>query len=394
MAWWIWVLVTGPAGSRLSLASGHKQAQVSLCRVNVKALGYVPQRVGRERESPFDLGERLSFPAQNQVVVSFVTAARGNGNAEAGLARRGQPSAALPYRLHAFFIDSTTGKVRGTREWPTSSKWSWVARAPKGQFVVITPEGLMLYSPGMQEIKHLDLPITKESIKDAWSIRPSPGGTYLALEYEPEAEERQAGEAVLRRELVDTENLRVIRQWTVKGGGGAPISISDNGTTHIYYKIGRLNEPQRILCYPYATYCGGSLISNHAILAVSMPEKGVASIGLMSTSGNLFFQQSFRRGEIVRRSATSANGERFAISLNRGKGGITALDIAPHYSLSRIMIYGAAAHGWIDSLCGKKQGIKSISGLALSPDGSLLALINQDGILEVYRVTSTPTPPQ
>jgi len=40
----------------------------------------------------------------------------------------------------------------------------------------------------------------------------------------------------------------------------------------------------------------------------------------------------------------------------------------------------------VHSLDGKKQGAKHISALALSPDGSLLAWINQDGLLELYRL--------
>jgi hypothetical protein len=112
------------------------------------------------------------------------------------------------------------------------------------------------------------------------------------------------------------------------------------------------------------------------------------------TNGDLLFQQNFLPGEVYRWWATSAGGHRLALALDKGKGGSAALDIAPHYGLSRVIVYDLSARQWVNSLDGKKQGLKSISGLALSPKGSLLALIDQDGILQLYRlpVTASPAP--
>jgi hypothetical protein len=73
------------------------------------------------------------------------------------------------------------------------------------------------------------------------------------------------------------------------------------------------------------------------------------------------------------------------------KGGNSFLDIAGHASMSRIMVYDLAAHQWVYSLDAKAQNIKDVSGMALSQDGSLLGEINQDGVLEVYRVPEAPS---
>lgn len=74
------------------------------------------------------------------------------------------------------------------------------------------------------------------------------------------------------------------------------------------------------------------------------------------------------------------------IAIYEGKGGSEMLDIAPHYSLKSIRVYDLSERRWVYTLGGKSHGIRSISALALSPDGSFLGLINQDGVLQVYRV--------
>jgi hypothetical protein len=90
--------------------------------------------------------------------------------------------------------------------------------------------------------------------------------------------------------------------------------------------------------------------------------------------------------EIVDWWATSADGERLALAVDRLRGGSAVLDIGPTSALNRVIVYDIRSREWVHSLDGKKQGAKHISALALSPDGSLLAWINQDGLLELYRL--------
>jgi WD40 repeat protein len=114
-------------------------------------------------------------------------------------------------------------------------------------------------------------------------------------------------------------------------------------------------------------------------------------MALISTSGEVLMHQDLLHRETFRKLVHSADGRRFALSLDKGKGGSAALDIAPHYSLNRIMVYDLAAREWIYTLDPKKAGIKDIRELALSPDGSLLGLITQDGTLEVYSLPAADT---
>ena len=73
--------------------------------------------------------------------------------------------------------------------------------------------------------------------------------------------------------------------------------------------------------------------------------------------------------EIVDWWATSADGERLALAVDRLRGGSAVLDIGPTSALSQVIVYDIRRREWVHSLDGKKQGAKHISALALSPDG-------------------------
>ena len=398
LTWWGagWATTKSSHGRGRELAP---EAQAPLWRLDVKALGYVLQRVRNERESPEAYGSRLCFPAPDQVIVTFVTGGASGSSAPQppGLAHRGEPDAGLPYRLHALFIDTATGTVRARREWPTASRWAWITEAPARKFVVITPERLTLYSPALEPLEHLDLRVTQEAIKDAWRVVPSPAGRYLVVDYWRAEDEQRTGRGVLRREWIDTDTFRILREWTLTGMAIADkMRVSDGGTALVGDDIGKPDGPLHRLCLPSKSqpYCGLlNLISDDTVLSWGLVPKH-QWMDLISTNGDVLAHQDFLPGEIYNRLATSADGRRLAFALEKGKGGIEALDIAAHYSLSRIIVYDVAARRPVYSLRGKEHHLKAISGLALSPDGSELALVNQDGILEEYRLPGNSTAKQ
>jgi hypothetical protein len=174
------------------------------------------------------------------------------------------------------------------------------------------------------------------------------------------------------------------------------ITISDEGLTLIHSSdmIGQLDGPYRWLCGSHKTDCGHSLqfISNHALYSELSRSEDDKSMLILDTNGELLLRDDFHHRELVYWEiagggvATSMDGPRFAVALEKGKGGIAALDIAPHYSASRVIVYDLTSRRSVYTLDAKRAGIKGISSFALSPDGSLLALINQDGILEIYRL--------
>ncbi len=137
-------------------------------------------------------------------------------------------------------------------------------------------------------------------------------------------------------------------------------------------------------------------LSSQILISVRLSEPGhwKGKITLIRKSGEVLFEEEFPEREWFTYLPSSGDGRRFALAIERGKGGSRPLDIHPHYSLSRLSVFDLPSRRWVYKLEAKTHGIKSISGLALSPDGSLLALINQDGVLELYRLPDTPTVPQ
>jgi hypothetical protein len=81
----------------------------------------------------------------------------------------------------------------------------------------------------------------------------------------------------------------------------------------------------------------------------------------------------------------SADGKRLAVAVYVHKGGSTVLDIDYHNVLKRIVVFDIPSRRWVYTLEAKKQKIKTISGLALSPDGALVAILT-DGVVQVYRL--------
>jgi hypothetical protein len=262
----------------------------------------------------------------------------------------------------------------------------------EGRFIVVTPDKLMLYSSALEILKELELALTRKAID--WRVAPSPGGKYLVVEYEPQSDiARGAGYTDFdwHRLWIDADNLQVLRTWTERGMNVHDWTISDDGLAFDGFKIGKADGPRNWLCLPYNNakpYCGGygSLLNSQVVFMMSGPSRD-EWMALISTQGEVLMHQDYLHREIFRKLVHSADGRRFALALKKkGKGGSAAFDIAPSYSLSRIIVYDLAAREWIYTLDPKKEGIKDIHDLALSPDGSLLGLITDRGRLDVYRL--------
>jgi hypothetical protein len=75
----------------------------------------------------------------------------------------------------------------------------------------------LLYSLDGELLKHLDLPVSGEAMKDVWTVNPSPAGRYFVIEYEPQRDVTRGawfGDAEERWLWIDAETLQVLRTWT------------------------------------------------------------------------------------------------------------------------------------------------------------------------------------
>ncbi len=413
----LWCFLS-PASAAASDAKTGRDA-APIWGLNVKALGYAPSQRAQDEGVYIPLGiEPICFLANGEIVLSFVTR-----ETPTGLPHRGEHDEILPFRLHAIFVNQNTGHVRATKEWPVSSTRSRILPVTDGNFVVFAPDQLLLYSPQLGLVKQLDLSLGQMAVKDNWYATPSSGGKYLLLDYEPAEDAKRVDRMPMAQLLaepikdhldwIDLQSLQIVAAWTVKI---APDSfyefgdISDQGLVQLWtygargyedaqiVKIGKPpNGPWHSMCQPAESYCrAGKFINNETVLAFRYENSRTdvrVWIGVISTKGSLLFDETFPSKEILRGGVpASMSGGSFALGILKGKGGSRFLDIAAHYSMDRVVVFDVAARRWIYTLDAKKHNIKELSGMALSPDGSLLAIINQDGILEVYQIPGAPQP--
>lgn len=357
----------------------------------MRTLGYAPWSPREGIELGMRIGQ-LHFLSDEQLVVTFVA-----HEVPGILPRRDRPETSSNLELHALFVDAETGRLAATREWPTFSERSRVAPAGGGKFVVITPDKLSLYSHQLELLKEVDLPVGREATANDWNVERSPGGGYLLVSFGLRSTEDNPHGwlgAEVKRELFDAGTLQVNRTWTETGVGIKYFEVpSDDGSVFTTDRRGALvfgfpGGPWRPADLNWSSQCEPSrgllLIGNQAVFGWGAPSLHQWCYSLILMNGQLLFTEKLADGEIPRLIASSVIGEGLAVSIDRSRGGSDLLDTPPRWFLSRVVVYSVPTHRWILVLDGKRERLKSISALALSPDGSRLALIDQDGVLRVY----------
>lgn len=367
------------ASTRTNAAPKHDVVQASW-RVDLRpAIGGPP--LPYVFPSPYETKgqpvKSLWFTDDNTVVATFVTA-----SSKLQLSTRNGIDKHLPMRLRAVFLDAPTGKITGTSEWPTDSRTSAIVAAHDGMFVTQTGSELSLNSRTEKDIKKLNLPM-----KSSWAAYSSPSGEHLLL--------------IGRRSLgsrvpwiwVDVNELAVLRQWEQVQSGW--VSISDDNiamTTCLWVyncdravKVRGLNSAWNIVMSSDQRHRPYPQFINDDLLALrDFPDR----LTLIKTNGNSVFTEEMdntSEGRGWGRAYVSGNGERFIIPADVIKGHIAALDVSGHGVLKQILVYDAPFERRSYTL-ELKSNIKENNTLfALSPDGSRLAILNNE-IVEVVKL--------
>ena len=115
---------------------------------------------------------------------------------------------------------------------------------------------------------------------------------------------------------------------------------------------------------------------------------------LTGTDGRTLFSQHFPPSATLRcrglfsglyPARPSADGRRFALPVGKLYGGNVFFDIGMKFTLKQVMVFDLARGAWIARVEAKPLRVTFLWGLALSPDGSLLAFIDQDRVLWLFR---------
>lgn len=110
---------------------------------------------------------------------------------------------------------------------------------------------------------------------------------------------------------------------------------------------------------------------------------------LLETDGKAVTQGAQFEGSTA---LSSAGGQRFAVPFFKLTGRVAALDIGGHGELETISVYDVPFHERSYRLDVKGPKIKELAKLALSPDGSKLAIL-YDQVVCVFQLPPRPAPP-
>lgn len=357
----------------------------SVWRVDLRSVGFTGLAPRQETWGLNLNPNPLCFADQHVLIASFVT-----HEGVTTLAHRDQPDEPLPLRLQGIFLDADAGKVQATKEWSITRPRGGIIAAGDGKFVVLTPALIALYSPSLELVK--DFKLSSEQQSHLWDFHASSSGKTILVEYHyPEATYQWLNSDSLRPQdalwsesmpvlsISDDKEIASFRDTYVKAKG---INIFEA-------LIQPRNAAERTVCRAFtgrAERCGEPEFVSNDILALLMPHE----FNLVSrTGGDALLKASFRDDEWLGRPLhPSVDGKRFAVTVWAHKGGSTLLDISYHRVLKRIVVYDIPSRQPVYTFDATKERIKAVSGVALSPDGSLLAVL-ADGIVEVYEVPSS-----
>jgi len=331
---------------------------------------------GKGHEYEYKPKTSLWFTDNNTIVVTFVTRdSRDNPK----LSHRDGPGESLPLRLRTVFVDAVSGLVKASPDWPAKSRLASIVAAHDGKFVAQTANELTLYSSdsaGLKELKKLQLPERQEI---EWGAHPSPTGRNILF-----VASNLTTHSAVHWIWVETDSLQVVRSWEETQSGW--VGISDNKiamTKCVWFyncepnvEVKGLNTEWKMIASanrknkPHPQF-----VNDDLIFLLGNPTR------LIQTDGKLVFSESVSSegcwwGGIY----PSAGGQRFVIPSCKLKGHVEFLDLGGYDELKRIIVYDAPFQGRSHALDVKGPKIKELTLLAVSPDGTKLAILNGESL--------------
>lgn len=340
--------------------------------------------VGRGRETTLQPRTSLWFVDNNTVVATFVTREE-----KAALSSHDSSDTNLPLRLRAIFLDANTGKVKSAQTWPSESRFAGIVATNDGSFITQRGVVLTLYSPDVKEVRRLSLPPIQQDLW-GWVSHPSSTGRNI-LFATPNLTTTDQTPWI----WVHASTLEVARSWKERQSGW--VGISDDTISmiacsfHLYQceptvEIrGIATEWKTIAAIERRPQSSPRFINEDTIFISGHPWK------LLQTDGNVILTENVpSEGDMA---ISSAGGQRFVVPFFQSRGGVAALDIGAHGEIKTISIYDAPFHERSYRLEVKGVKIKEQAQLAVSPDGSKLAVLYEESVY-LFQLPPAPVPPR
>ena len=267
---------------------------------------------------------------------------------------------AKPNEVDGFVLDAKTGKILREAHW-TSGSWPFLFATANGKYAVVTEAGMALYSQGLQSAIG-----TGTHTAD----KVSPDGRYLS------ATESIPGHGVTV--FIDAETLKPngtqfedIYVWSIADNRVASSAFRDEKGV-VLVRDSAKQEPE------YETDCKEArpnFITSDLLAVLGCERLDVVSL----TRGKSF--TSTLKGADAFFAAVSRDGSRFAVIQ-----AFTRDADPPILSLERVTVFDVTRRKPVfvtdlSDLKGSTTGASS--GVALSPDGSSLA-INSAGVVRLF----------
>ena len=393
--------------------SGDRWSDAPIWQLDIRPPDFQPLPIVPGRPVDNGTSRQMFFTSESALVTAFVTPI-----SEPSEPEKKNQDHALKWLLHATVIDATTGRVQITKEWSIDSPRSRIMPDGRDGLLVLSPGRIIRYSSELEPTKELPLTYPKRTNGDMPDVLQSPSGKAILLRFCDNADPSSPeGWFTGHYDFIwiDAQTLTVARSWSepesentwhgseyVMARGGSAMTISDNeiawGVDGAVL-VRRLDQPWRLICY-LRPECGSpEFVSNDYLLTHfwNQPStKSNKSIEIMSSEGRTILRQqiAYKDTDSLGLLRVSANGRRFALVSYSDSGEIDFADFhlrSSHQTVREVLVLDIPSGRRAYSLHPKHKikgtagGPFPLQGLALSPDGSQMAIFFEH-ILQVFRL--------
>ena len=176
--------------------------------------------------------DTVDFMSDGVIAATFIT-----DEPATGLQKRDDPNRRRPYRLHAIFLDATTGSVLKTLEWTGDDFKMGIFPRHDGSFLFVSAEHIILYSADWKQVKELPLPMLQLPQASLKEIAESPSGQVLEVRI------RHENSLLCLRILTDTLDASRDTCTTLLGFSVADDGIATTDTRNIFNLQGEIRDP-------------------------------------------------------------------------------------------------------------------------------------------------------
>jgi hypothetical protein len=347
-----------------------------LFEVNLRRFGY------DESQNHWRLDKSIDFTDSARLAVAWVTI-------DDGIIPK--PFKPKPAQLHVLVLDATTGRKQGLQGWATPSAPVRFLGDHDGMFLTRTGDVIRLLSPSFEVIREQNL-ATDPNCLNPGAIC---GGLALSASRRVLLLSRHNPGANYTYQLVDSdtfaplanwsENIRIAdisERWLIGYCGERPM-VCTRGIDQSWQPfqpngLGReMTDAMRAV---------PQFVNATTLLIAAWNKMAVATV-----DGSVLFKMDLPKNRSFGKAVTSSGGERFALIENRLRGVTNEfLDMSAFPAADRVVVYSIPDRRAIYAVKVKGNSpwppwVNHVNQLALSPDGSLLAVVS-DGILKIYRL--------